>query len=66
MAVKTPFAENNRGDDYNNNIYTAEKMKFFINDFFSKCGQIHGKLRIRLLSLKILLMENFILCVTSS
>ena len=25
---------------------TAQKMKFFIKDFFSKCSQIRGKLRI--------------------
>ena len=27
-------------------IFTAQKMKFSIKDFFSKCGQILGKLRI--------------------
>ena len=26
--------------------YTAQKMKFSIEDFFSKCDQIHRKLRI--------------------
>ena len=31
---------------------TAQKMKFFINDFFSKCDQIRKKS----------LMENFIFC----
>ena len=26
--------------------HTAQKMKFSINDFFSKCDQIHSQLRI--------------------
>ena len=25
-------------------LYTAQKMKFFINDFFSKCDQIRADL----------------------
>ena len=25
----------------NQKAHTAQKMKFFINDFFSKCDQIH-------------------------
>ena len=37
-------------------------MKFSIEDFFSKCDQIHGFLRISLHLLKKSLMENFIFC----
>ena len=29
-----------------NVIHTAQEMKFFIKDFFSKCDQIRSKLRI--------------------
>ena len=41
---------------------TAQKMKFSIKDFFSKCDQIRSKLRIWSHLLKISLMENFIFC----
>ena len=37
-------------------------MKFSIEDFFSKCDQIHGFLRISSHLLKKSLMENFIFC----
>ena len=37
-------------------------MNFSINDFFSKCDQIHRKLRIWLHLLKKPLKENFIFC----
>ena len=40
----------------------AQKMKFSIKDFFSKCDQIHSFLRIWSHSLKKFLMENFIFC----
>ena len=40
---------------------TAQKMKFSIKDLFSKCDQIHRKLRIWSQLLKKSLMENFIL-----
>ena len=40
-------------------------MKFFIEDFFSKCDQIHKKLRIWSHLLKKSLMENFIFCAVS-
>ena len=40
-------------------------MKFSIKDFFSKCDQIHRKLRIWLHLLKKSLMENFIFCAVS-
>ena len=38
----------------------AEKMKFLIKDFFSKCDQIRRKLRILSRLPKRPLMENFI------
>ena len=40
------------------NIYTAQKMKFSIKDFFSKFDQIRRKLRIWLHLLKKSLMGN--------
>ena len=43
-------------------IHTAQKMKFSIKDFFSKCDQIRRKLRIWSHLLKKSLIENFILC----
>ena len=45
----------------------AQKMKFFIKDFFSKYDQIRKKLWIWLLLLKKSLIENFIfLCSVMS
>ena len=41
---------------------TAQKMKFSIRDFFSKCVQIRSFLRIWSHLLKKSLMENFISC----
>ena len=41
---------------------TAQKMKFFIKDFLSKCDQIRRNLRIWSHLLKKSLMENFIFC----
>ena len=41
-------------------LFTAQKMKFSIKDFFSKCDQIHRRLRIWSHLLKKSLMENFI------
>ena len=43
-------------------ILTAQKRKFSIKDFFSKCEQIRKKLRICTHSLKKSLTENFIFC----
>ena len=40
--------------------FTAQKMKFFIKDFFSKCDRIRSFLRIWLHLLKRSLMENLI------
>ena len=41
---------------------TAQKMKFSIKDFFSKCDQIRSFLPIWSHLLKKFLMENFIIC----
>ena len=41
---------------------TAQKVKFSIKDFFSKCDQIHRKLRIWSHLLKKPLLENSIFC----
>ena len=41
---------------------TAQKMKFLITDFFSKCDHIHSFLRIWSHLLKKSVMENFIFC----
>ena len=40
-------------------------MKFSIEDFISKCGQIHGILQIWSYLLKKLLMENFMYCAVA-
>ena len=45
------------------NFNTAQKSKFSIKDFFSKCDQIHSLLRIWSHLLKKSLMENFIFFV---
>ena len=44
------------------NKLTAQKMKFFIKDFFSKCEQIRRKRRIWSHLLKKSLMKNFVVC----
>ena len=41
---------------------TAQKLKFSIKDFFSKCGQVRSYLRIWSHLPKKSLMENFIYC----
>ena len=46
----------------NTGANTAQKMKFFIKDFFGKCDQIHSLLRIWTYLLKKSIMKNFILC----
>ena len=43
-------------------LYTEQKMKFFIKEFFSKCDQILRELRIWSHLLKESLMENLIFC----
>ena len=45
---------------------TAQKMKFFTKDFFSKCDQIRSFLRIWSHLLKKSLVENFISCAVYS
>ena len=42
--------------------YNAQKMKFSLKDFFSKCDQMRRKLRIWSHLLKKSLMENLIFC----
>ena len=44
---------------------TAEKMKFSVKDFFSKCDQIRRKLRIWSHLLEKSFMENFIFCAVT-
>ena len=44
----------------------AQKMKFSIKDFFSKCDQIRSFLQIWSHIMKIFLMENFICCAALS
>ena len=46
----------------NNWCITAQKKKFSIKDFFSKCDQIRSFLRIWSHLMKKFLMENFIFC----
>ena len=45
--------------------HTAQKMKFSIKDFFSKCGQIRSFLQICSHLLKKFLMENIIFCAVT-
>ena len=51
-------------ENYQNNTYKQHwtKMKFSIKDFFSKCDQIHWKLRIWSHLLEKSLIENIIFC----
>ena len=44
---------------------TAQKIKFSIKDFFSKCDQVRSKLRIWSHLLKKSLMQNLIFCAVS-
>ena len=46
--------------------FTAQKMKFSIKDFFSKCDQIRSFMRIWSHLLEKFLMENFIFCAVFS
>ena len=46
-------------------VATAQKIKFSIEDFFSKCDQIGKKLEIWSQLLNKSLMENFIFCAVS-
>ena len=47
---------------YGKRIATAQKMRFSIKDFFSKCDKIRCILQIWSHSLKKSVMENFIFC----
>ena len=66
IAKRIVMFHNNRcflvrhGDHYW--FHTAQKMKFSIKDFFSKCNQIRRKLRIWSHLLKKSLMGNFVFC----
>ena len=44
-------------------VFTSQKMKFSIKDFFSKCDEIRSFQQIWSHLLKKSLMENFIFCV---
>ena len=46
--------------------FTAQKIKFSITDFFSKCDNICRKLRIWPHLLKKSLMENLVFCAVDS
>ena len=46
-------------------FHTAQKMRFSIKDFFSKCEEIRRKLRIWSHLLKKSLIENLIFCAVS-
>ena len=65
------YNNNNTEDEDNRNLqrcqttFTAQKMKFSIMDFFSKCDQIRRKLRIWSHLLKESLVENFIFCAVT-
>ena len=54
------LSEFNKPAKYRNS--TAQKIKFCIKDFFTKCDQIRRKPRIWSHLLKKSLMENFIFC----
>ena len=59
---KKPFQSFSASLQSKTSFVTAQKMKFFIRDFFSKYDQIHSFLRIWSQLLKKTLMENFIFC----
>ena len=56
------FRSTSKTDIRSSKIFTSQKMKFSIEDFFSKCDQIRIKLRIWSHLLKKSLMKNFIFC----
>ena len=59
----------NKSENPNNWLFrttlTAQKVKFSIRNFFSKCDQIRSFLRIWSHLLKKFLMENFIFCAVN-
>ena len=50
---------------FRNGTHAAQKMKFSIPDFFSKCDKIRRKLQIWSHLLKKTVMEKFIFCTVS-
>ena len=56
------ICKNNPSRMFVHSQYAAQKMKFSIKDFFSKCDQIRMKLQIWSHLPKKPLMENFIFC----
>ena len=60
ISPSESFVKNCLDNTYNYYIHTAQKMKFSIKDFLSKCDQIRRKLRICLHLLRKSLMKNFI------
>ena len=64
LRVSFHFHISSNNDPVKNVTGTAQKMKFFIKDFFSKCDQIRRKLRIWSHLLKTFLMEKFIFSAT--
>ena len=62
LEVENPCSDDEHRHDKEKTLkaYTAQKMKLSRKDFFSKCDQIHRKLRIWSHLLKKSLMENFI------
>ena len=57
--LKTRLAETLMSLSFLQCLFTAQKIKFFIKDFFSKCDQIRSFLQIWTHLLKKSLMENF-------
>ena len=58
------FFSKNGAIDGDDGDCTAQKMKFSIKDFFSKCDQICRKLRMWSHLLEKSLMGNFIFCTS--
>ena len=60
IHIKSIFKSSKKAVDVK--IGTAQKIKFSIKDFFSKCDQIRSFLRIWSHLLKNSLMENLFIC----
>ena len=60
MGIFWKWFDNIHRENLINYLLTAQKMKFSIKDFFSKCDQTRRKLRIWSHLLKKSLIENFI------
>ena len=61
-SINKTFGENVPEQHFSRAEVTAQKMKFSIKNFFSKCDQISSFLRSCSHLLKKTLMENFIFC----